>query len=139
MKTREPQPVIPIAIVKLIVGFFSNTNTDEQRDALDEWITENDDNMQVFTECVEIEGRPVRRDLEAEEEEEEVSYLLSLVLKHLQKTIIPEEKEDLDDWLSHSEQNRKLFNEMPETSDEEILYSWMLEKCRELKRQEKLN
>ena len=70
MKTGEPQPVIPVTVLKLIVGFFSNTNTDEQRDALDEWITENDGNMRIFEECVEIESRPVRRDLEVEKEEE---------------------------------------------------------------------
>lgn len=45
---------IPLSIVKLLVGFFVQNNSEEENALLDEWICEQDINMQLFGECLEI-------------------------------------------------------------------------------------
>ena len=46
--------VIPMHMVKIILGFFRNKLTDQEHDELDEWICATDDNMLVFEEMLEI-------------------------------------------------------------------------------------
>jgi uncharacterized protein YbgA (DUF1722 family) len=45
---------ISVHITKLIVGYFNQTLTEEERETLDEWICTYDDNMRVFEEIVQL-------------------------------------------------------------------------------------
>jgi ferric-dicitrate binding protein FerR (iron transport regulator) len=119
---QQESRLIPLSIVKLLIGFFSHTNNDAEKDALDKWICADDNNMQVFEECLEITLRSAQYDPERDEEEMELRTATDLFMKHLKQTISPEEREILDDWLSLSAQNRKLFRELPQTDDMEVLY-----------------
>lgn len=57
---------IPLSIVKLLMGFFSRTNNEAEKDALDEWVSK-DDNMRIFEECMEITSRPAEYNHERDE------------------------------------------------------------------------
>jgi hypothetical protein len=136
---QQDQRTIPLSIVKLLIGYFSHTNNVAEKDALDKWICADDNNMQVFEECLEITSRPAQYDPERDEEEMELRCATDLFMKHLKQTISPEEKKILDDWLSLTDENKKLFRELPQTNDMEVLYHWLLQKLREKQDSIKLN
>lgn len=45
---------LPLSIVKLLVSFFVQSISEEESERLDEWICENEMNMQIFGECLEV-------------------------------------------------------------------------------------
>ena len=55
-------PTIPTEIANILVAYFCQTATEQQRNQLDEWICENDQNMRVFEECLESSLLPVQPD-----------------------------------------------------------------------------
>lgn len=127
---QQDHQTIPLSIVKLLIGFFSHTNNKAEKDALDKWICADDDNMKIFEECLEITYRPTRYDPERDEEEMELRIATDLFMKHLKHTINPEEKKMLEDWLNMSDQNKKLFEELPQTDNMEVLYHWLNQKTK---------
>jgi hypothetical protein len=135
---QQDTKAIPLSIVKLLIGFFSQTNIEAEKDALEEW-TDNDDNMEVFEECLKIASRPFQYDPERDEEEMALRSAADLFIKHLMHTISPEEKETLDAWLSINDENRKIFCELPQTDDVEVLRNWLREKQKEKQNRIELN
>ena len=45
---------LPLSIVKLLIGFFVEHISEEESERLDQWICENEINMQIFGECLEV-------------------------------------------------------------------------------------
>lgn len=45
---------ISFSVVKLLIGFFGETNSEVENEALDNWICEEDINMHIFGECLEV-------------------------------------------------------------------------------------
>lgn len=45
---------VPSEMVKILVSHFTLTATEHEENMLDEWICEDDDNMQVFEQCLEV-------------------------------------------------------------------------------------
>jgi hypothetical protein len=70
---QQDHRAIPLPIVKLMICFFSHTNNDAERDALEEWICADDD-------------------------------------------------------VAFPDQNKKLFRDLPQTDDMEVLYHWLVQK-----------
>jgi len=54
-----PVRAVPAEIVILLVAFFTQTATEEQKNGLDDWICANDDNMRFFEHCVEQNCQPL--------------------------------------------------------------------------------
>lgn len=55
----HPSANVPLAITKLLVSYFCHTLDEAGRKKLDQWICENDQNMDVFEECLEESLKPV--------------------------------------------------------------------------------
>src|SRR5260221_8680783 len=98
--------VLPLWVARLIVGFFQHTLTEEEKDQLDEWICINDENVKIFEGCLEITLRSKQPDSDMNYEENELRYIIDLIIKHLKRTITPEEKQILEDWIELSDQNK---------------------------------
>ncbi|HEX7904687.1 MAG TPA: hypothetical protein VF487_12465 [Chitinophagaceae bacterium] len=77
---------------------------------------------------MEVTLRPAEYNHESNEKENELRYVTDLIIKHLKHTISSEEKIMLDYWLNLSDHNKKLFSELPQTDDMEVLYYWLLER-----------
>lgn len=69
---------VPFRIVRLLIGFFSHTITEHQKDQLDDWICESDSNMKVFETCLETSLLPVIIDPERDEYDFEITEPLYL-------------------------------------------------------------
>ena len=61
------QDYIPLAIAKLLIAYFNQTITQEEHNMLDEWLANSYDNMEIFSECIDINARPFVYDPEREE------------------------------------------------------------------------
>ena len=124
------QPAIPLFVAKLIVGFFSNTNSESELDSLDDWINADDANQELFEEFVNITNRPRRPDPDTEDGAE-ILYIVDLFIKQLNQTIAEDEKLMLDAWMNFSERTKSIFNEIPQTSDMEVVYWWLVKRVRD--------
>lgn len=126
---------IPLAIVRLLVGNFTSTNTQSEKVALDEWICASDENMKVFEQCLETSLRSANPD----QDNDELAFFVNLFIKDIKKIINPFEKELLDGWINESAFNKNLFNEIPVTDDREFLYQWLEERLQKEQNRMRLN
>lgn len=126
---------ISFEIVRLLIGHFTSTNTEAQKEALDEWIGMNEGNMKIFEQCMEKSLRSVRPD----PYKDELAYFVNLAWKHVTNTINLVEKEILEEWINESSINKKLLIEMPVLNDMEVLYNWQLKKLEQEDNKRRMN
>ena len=51
---------LSLKAARLIIGFFCHTLTKDQTEELDHWLSESDENMQIFEEVLEV-ADPLKR------------------------------------------------------------------------------
>ncbi len=121
---------LPLHIAKLLVGYFQYTLTEQERDELDDWICESDNNMQIFGACLEVSLRPKISDPDMDAEDQ-LEFMSDIFIKYVKKTITDKENKQLDDWLNLSPYNKAVFYEMPQTDNMDIIYRWLIGKWKE--------
>jgi hypothetical protein len=132
---------IPFEMAKLMIGFFHHTLTLREKDKLDKWLEDSEENIEMFEDCTEMAFRPVQsdEDFDMEEEERELRYIIELIIKHVQQTITKKERKTLDERASAVPANKKLLEELPQTHDPEQVYHWLVERFNREQKTVRLN
>jgi hypothetical protein len=123
------KPPIPFRMTLLIEGYFQRTINEAEQAELDDWICASMDNQRAFDACVEVTMKPHHKnelDIEAEEikrqeqlSEPDLPRIAELLVKYMNKTIAPDQQEELSEWVELSGVNEVLVNDMPQTDDME--------------------
>lgn len=97
---------------KLIMGFTHQTLTESEADELDEWIGETDENLEVFEQLLgTVNHRRLSLDeiIVATEDIVDLWVVAGLMARQMQGIVEPEQKRQLKDWVSLSDQHKKLY------------------------------
>lgn len=110
----EQKISIPLKMAKILVSYFTFTATEQEKDILDEWINESDDNMQVFGDCLEVaEHRPKWINPYSDYYTPPEYWIIAdYFTKYTNKTITEFEKNCLAEWRSAQEQNDQFFKDI---------------------------
>lgn len=118
---------IPFYAAFLIIGYLHNSLTDLQKDDLDEWITESDDNLEIFAELTSsVDNNVFDSDQLLIETEEAIDLwiIAGLIIRH-QKSLNNEiEEKYLHEWISASERNKKLYKELQHPAFMQKMLVW---------------
>jgi hypothetical protein len=104
--------LITLHHAKLIMGFTHQTLTEAEGDELDEWICEADENLEIFEELLNtVNNRRLSLDeiIVATEDIVDLWVIAGLMARQIQGVIEPDQKKQLKDWSSLSNQHKKLY------------------------------
>lgn len=118
---------IPFFAARLIMGFLLNRLSEKEKDQLDAWVSESDENMELFEELTagydEAVFDPSELIIETEELTE-IWVIAGLITQYLLGQTSEIEEEHLMMWASFSERNQQLFLKMqrPDFLNEMLLW-----------------
>ncbi|WP_276504853.1 hypothetical protein [Terrimonas pollutisoli] len=119
--------LISLYHARLVMGFLQNSLTETQKDELDDWICESDENMIVFEDLTEDFDNNVFNPEEFMYETSDVIELWAiagLIVRQQEKVITVEEQQILDTWLKDSARNRRLFKHLQNPPVLQKLIEW---------------
>ena len=116
------------------MGFTHQTLTESERDELDEWVCETDENLEVFEELLNaVDNRRLSLDeiIIATEDMIDLWIIAGLVARQMQGIMEPEQKKQLKDWTSLSNQHKKLYKILRNPANLQTLVLHLLQRSGE--------
>jgi hypothetical protein len=119
---------IPLPVARLIMGFSHNSLSPEQKNILDNWVCESEDNMTIFSDLIADVSDKIfdpYQFISETDEAVELWIIAALITKKKQKETNEVEEEYLSQWVELSERNRSLFEMMEQPAFIAQLISWL--------------
>lgn len=106
---------VPFFAARLVIGFVHNKLSEAERDQLDQWICESDENLSLFEDLIEGYGESVfdpRQFIIETEELTEMWVMTSLIARYQLDELDEIEEKYLMKWMGASARNQLLFISM---------------------------
>jgi hypothetical protein len=119
---------VPFFAARLVIGFLQNKLSEAERDQLDVWICETDENLSLFEELIAGYGESVfdpSKVIIETEELTELYVMTGLMARYRLDEIDTIEKEYLMSWVAASARNELLFISMKKPDFFHEFLSWL--------------
>ena len=124
--------LIPLPVVKLIIGDLQHCLSKPERTFLSAWIAEDSSREYAFEQCCDTWSGPFVDTAELNDREEEQIYQLwdiaGLMVRYNKLDILQNEKWQLDAWRVQSAFNQNLFFAMQHSLNLKKVMLWLLGK-----------
>jgi hypothetical protein len=126
MPTKEA--LVPVRVAKLVIGYLNHTLTEEEKDLLDEWVCESEENEQVFVALIdhaEADKVDFARLIDQLELRSHYWRIAELITKEIESCINPEERKELQEWINAADDNRKLYKQLTHAANRKYFSNWL--------------
>lgn len=124
---------VPFFAARLVIGFLQNKLSEDERDKLDEWICETDENLSLFEELIAGHGEsvvdPSKLIIETEELTE-LYVMTGLMARYRLDEIDDIEEKYLMSWVAASPRNELLFISMGDAGFFNAVVTWVRHQLR---------
>lgn len=119
---------IPIRLAKILIAFFVQTITADEKIQLNDWLKESETNRNILCDCVDIvEHRPKTFDPYQDRYEPMDFWILAdYFIKCKKDTLSPAESRCLNEWLTFSDLNQMLFNMRTSCTNRREMFNWLI-------------
>jgi len=132
--------LIPLPMVKLIIGDLQHCLTKPEREFLSTWIAQDTAREYAFEQCFDAWSGPFIDTSELDHRDEEEIHQLwdiaGLMVRYNKLDILQDEKQRLSDWRSKSVFNQNLFLAMRQSLNLKKVMLWLLEQVNYWERSE---
>lgn len=136
------ETLVSVRVAKLVIGYVSHTLTEEEKDMLDDWVCEREENEEIFVALIdkaEVEKVDLAKLMDDLEITSYYWRIAELITKELESCINPEEKKELQDWIDTADDNRKLYLQLTHPSNRKYFSEWLEQKLQGLRHTPGLN
>lgn len=123
--------LIPVRVAKLVIGYLNYTLTEQEKDLLDEWVCESEENEEVFSALIdhaEADKVDFGRLIDPLELKSHYWRIAELITKEIESCIGPEEKKELQEWINAADDNRKLYKQLVHAANRKYFSNWLNQK-----------
>jgi hypothetical protein len=125
---------ISIHHAQLIINYTHRLLSEPEGDELDEWICENDDNLEVFETLIsDVADKMINPEDLIDETDDilEVWVITGLIARERVNELNEVEKEMLDEWIASSEKNERLYKALSNPANFQQFIEWFRQMMRE--------
>jgi hypothetical protein len=127
------ETLVSVRVAKLVIGYLNHTLTEKEKDLLDEWVCESEENEEVFAILIdnaEVDKVDLVRLIDQLELSSHYWRIAELITKEIECCISPEEKKELQDWIDTAEDNRKLYRQLAHPANRTYFSNWLEQKLK---------
>lgn len=122
------QTLIPVQIARLVIGYLNHTLTEQEKDLLDEWVCEREENEEIFvalTDKAETDKVDLVGLLDQLELTSHYWRIAELITKEIESCISADEKKELQDWIDTADDNEKLYRQLTHPANRKYFEYWL--------------